>query len=78
MEEGGGPLPFLVWFSLQEPSCLWPAYKAWCECCLCKYSIKGTNPPALGLLLLQAFGIHFSNDNSLYPPRLPHPPRLVY
>lgn len=22
--EGGGPLPFLVWFCLQEQSCIWP------------------------------------------------------
>lgn len=22
--EGGGPLPFLVWFSLQEQNCIWP------------------------------------------------------
>lgn len=46
---------------------LWAAYKAWCEFCLCKCSIKGTNPPAPRLLPLESFCIHFSNDNSLYP-----------
>lgn len=53
---------------------LWAAYKAWCETCLCEYNIKGTNPPAQGVLPFKSFCIHFSNDNSLYPaPPFPPP-----
>lgn len=52
---------------------LWAAYKAWCEFCLCKCSIKGTNLPAPRLLPLESFCIHFSNDNSLYPTPFPPP-----
>lgn len=55
---------------------LWATYKAWCKFCLCKCSIKGTNPPAPGLLPLESFCIHFSNDNSPCPPFLPHPPKV--
>lgn len=54
---------------------LWAAYKAWCEFCLCECSIKGTNPPAPGMLPLKSFCIHFSNDNSLSPTPGPHLPK---
>lgn len=56
---------------------LWAAYKACCEFCLCEYSIKGTNPPAPGMLPLKSFCIHFSNDNSLSPTPLKLPPAPV-
>lgn len=86
--EGGGPLPFLVWFSLQEQGSLglrWAAYKAWCEFCLCKCSIKGTNLPAPGLLPPESFAYIFqmiihSNQPPSPPPKadlLKKPPYMV-
>lgn len=51
---------------------LWATYKACCEFCLCKCSIKGTNLPAPGLLPLSPFAYIFQMIiHSTHP--LPYP-----
>lgn len=51
---------------------LWAAYKAWCDFCLCKYGLKGTNPQPRDCYHLNPFAYIFQMViHSTQPPSTP-------